>query len=429
MINKRMVSIIVCIALLCCIAPSVGAAKKTITILQWMQSPEAQARWDKLMEQFYELYPDIEVKPIRTNEYTIKLQTMVASGNPPDVAEARVQWEYAMLAPRGAFMDLQPYIEKSTVLSRDYFFDSAYDLFNMNGAQLGVPINANLTCIVYNKDMFDAEGLPYPDETWTWDDILQAALKLTKDVDGDGRVDQFGMVVPTWYFIHYLGSRGINLFNEDQTQFLFDTPEAIESVQWLADLWTKHKVAVPLAGAAAVGERDVAFGFESGKAAMSLDGTWSIADYAETIQAFDWDVTLLPLASPGAPRIATMITGSYVIPKKAKYPDEAWKLIEFLLSPEVRKGDVARTGEVPAQIPVANSAEFLSNPLPPADRTMWIRGLESARFFIEPVTVLGMELNREINQALDQVWIGKKTAAEVMPPLTKRMNEELAKMD
>lgn len=60
---------------------------------------------------------------------------------------------------------------------------------------------------------------------------------------------------------------------------------------------------------------------------------------------------------------------------------------------------------------------------------MWIRGLESARFFIEPVTVLGMELNREINQALDQVWIGKKTAAEVMPPLTKRMNEELAKMD
>ena len=95
-----------CVALLH--SPLVGAAKKTITILQWMQSPEAQARWDKLMEQFYELYPDIEVKPIRTNEYTIKLQTMVASGNPPDVAEARVQWEYAMLAPRGAFMDLQP---------------------------------------------------------------------------------------------------------------------------------------------------------------------------------------------------------------------------------------------------------------------------------------------------------------------------------
>ena len=58
---------------------------------------------------------------------------------------------------------------------KDYFFDSAYDLFNMNGAN-SVPINANLTCIVYNKDMFDAEGLPYPDETWTWDDI-QAALK------------------------------------------------------------------------------------------------------------------------------------------------------------------------------------------------------------------------------------------------------------
>ena len=182
-----------------------------------------------------------------------------------------------------------------------------------------------------------------------------------QDVDGDVE-----LISLAWsylrYFIHYLGSRGINLFNGSDPVPL-DTPEAIESVQWLADLWTKHKVAVPLAGAAAVGERDVAFGFESGKAAMSLDGTWSIADYAETIQAFDWDVTLLPLASPGAPRIATMITGSYVIPKKAKYPDEAWKLIEFLLSPEVRKGDVARTGEVPAQIPVANSAEFLSNPL------------------------------------------------------------------
>lgn len=405
-----------------------AGGKVTITILQWMQSPEGQQRWDALMQKFYEKYPNIEVKPIRTNEYTTKLQTMIASGNPPDVAQARVQWEYAMFAPRGAFLDLEPYIEASDVVSKDYFFKSAYDLFNTNGVQYGVPITASLTCIVYNKDMFDAEGIPYPDETWTWDDLLNAAIKLTKDVNGDGRTDQFGMVVPTWYFIHYLGSRGINLFNEDQTRFLFDTPEAIEAVQWIADLWNKHKVAVPLGGASAVGERDVAFGFESGKAAISLTGTWSIGNYVETIKTFDWGVTLLPLPKPGAKRISTMIVDSYVIPKKSKHPDEAWKLIEFLLSPEVRAKEAGRTGEIPAQIPVANSPDFLNNPLPPADKTLWIRGLQSAKFFLEPVTVLGMELNREINQAMDQIWMGKKTAAEVLPVLTKKMNAELAKM-
>ena len=54
------------------------------------------------------------------------------------------------------------------------------------GKLYGLPSDFSTIALVYNKDMFDKYGVPYPDDTWDWDKFLWAAKKFTKDTDGDG---------------------------------------------------------------------------------------------------------------------------------------------------------------------------------------------------------------------------------------------------
>src|SRR3712207_7658069 len=47
--------------------------------------------------------------------------------------------------------------------------------------------------IYYNRKLFREAGLPDPPpKDWPWHEWLAACKKLTKDRDGDGRLDQFG---------------------------------------------------------------------------------------------------------------------------------------------------------------------------------------------------------------------------------------------
>jgi multiple sugar transport system substrate-binding protein len=46
--------------------------------------------------------------------------------------------------------------------------------------------------LLYNKDLFDKAGIPYPNNNWKWEDLRNAAKKLTKNNNGDGKTYQWG---------------------------------------------------------------------------------------------------------------------------------------------------------------------------------------------------------------------------------------------
>ena len=60
------------------------------------------------------------------------------------------------------------------------------------GKLVGLPTDFSTIVMFYNKDWFDRCGVPYPHDNWTWQEYLEIAHRLTRDTDGDGRIDVWG---------------------------------------------------------------------------------------------------------------------------------------------------------------------------------------------------------------------------------------------
>jgi multiple sugar transport system substrate-binding protein len=119
--------------------------------------------------------------------------------------------------------------------------------------------------IAYNKDLFDQAGVPYPEDSYTWRDLVDTAKKLTKlgpDTYGLIAWDNLG-TLNLWY--PTLKAHGGETFNEEDTQCLLNTPEAIATLDLIRDAYTSKAVPNP----ATVQTPDAGRGiFFAGKAAM-----------------------------------------------------------------------------------------------------------------------------------------------------------------
>ena len=152
-------------------------------------SPEELEVWKAIVADFEAANPNIAVKVEVSDwdSYWNKLKTLYAGGTPPDV--------FAMDGPlypdwqsRGVLLNLQPYIDKSPGLL-DGLYPNTLAAYQRADGYYGLPRDFQTIVLYYNKDMFDAAGLPYPDESWTLDKLRETAKALTKDNDGDGRTD------------------------------------------------------------------------------------------------------------------------------------------------------------------------------------------------------------------------------------------------
>jgi multiple sugar transport system substrate-binding protein len=118
-------------------------------------------------------------------------------------------------------------------------------LFTHNGKLYGFPRDNGTEVIFYNKALFRKAGLPYPKDDWTWDDLRSLARTLT--VRTGNRVSQYGFAFETSWWRLYMWENGAELFDSlsHPTKVTFDSPAAIQAIQFMGDLITKDKVTPP----------------------------------------------------------------------------------------------------------------------------------------------------------------------------------------
>src|SRR5690606_32249712 len=107
-----------------------------------------------------------------------------------------------------------------------------------HGTLYGMPATYVGLILYYNKDLFDAAGLAYPDDTWTRDTFTEAALALTQDSAGkrSGEADFNVDDIVQWGVSHNLGyglaahvwNNGGGLISEDQMTCLLTEPATVE---------------------------------------------------------------------------------------------------------------------------------------------------------------------------------------------------------
>lgn len=397
--------------------------KHTLTYLMWGRPEEIKAV-QKFITEFNKIYPEIKVNVIHTAQYYDKLKTMIAGGEPPDVMYMGSEYFPGYVA-RGTLLDLTPYIENDpdTKLKKfnikDYFPETVKP-FMYNGRYYGIPKDFTTMVVYYNKDLFDKEGIEYPNRNWTWEEFKNAAIKLTKDTDGDGIIDQFGFVFESWvgYWISWIRQNDSDIYDEKTGKYVIGKEpylsRNVETFQFLYDLMYKYHCAPTLQETRDMEGTQL---LETGKVAMCTYGRWRTLEL-KNVTAFRWDVAELPYKRK---RATTLFTVCYSISKDSKNKLDAWKLVKFLVG---EKGQI-ETAEsclaVPSLKPIAYSSHFLAPAaIPKVNAKAFLNGLSYAK--TTPPHPNAQLLNDTIQRYLDEIFINKKPIRETLIQLQKEID-------
>jgi multiple sugar transport system substrate-binding protein len=152
------------------------SAPVTITFASWVGSSSAVLQ--SLRDQFRELHPNITVdfEDVPAEEFTDRLTTRIAGGNPPDVAYLD-QSAVVDFASRNALLELGPYAEQSAAVQVDDYVDAFLNAAIYEEKLYGLPFDGESTGLFYRTDLFEAAGIAGPPTTW--EELEAAAQALT----------------------------------------------------------------------------------------------------------------------------------------------------------------------------------------------------------------------------------------------------------
>ena len=145
----------------------------------------------------------VTIEVVDWDNYWTLLEAGASGGEMPDVF-----WMHSntaqMYMENGILLDLTDYINKDGIKSDDYY-EGIWNLYQSNGKQYALPKDHDTIALLYNKAIFDKYGVDYPTDNWTWDDMYNAAEKITTASNGD----VYGMAMNTsnnqdgWYNLVY----------------------------------------------------------------------------------------------------------------------------------------------------------------------------------------------------------------------------------
>jgi ABC-type glycerol-3-phosphate transport system substrate-binding protein len=352
--------------------------------------------------------------------YMEKVLTQFAGGSAPDVLFVEVN-NFKEFAQKGVLEDLTPYLEQEKSLNKKDFYPQIIDRFTDGKSLFVLPRDIAPICtIYYNKKAFDEAGVKYPKDDWTWNDMLAIAKKLVKK-DANGMITRFGYVDdwPLWEpFVFSNGGKMVDSVKNPK-KCLLDKKEAIDAVQYRADLIHKHQVMPSPSQMTAMGGMGTADMFISERVGMFFSGIWKTPSF-RTIKNFEWDVVMFPKGPKGIRGFSTGGSG-YAVVKSSKKKDMAWKLVTYLAGKEGQK-KLAQTGLAqPAMKAIAESPAFLDGQAPKRKEIV-LKAVQYVTFM--PLMPEWEEINVSmIAPAFDKIWAGKEKASKVMKEMVPEINE------
>ncbi|MCX7918069.1 MAG: sugar ABC transporter substrate-binding protein [bacterium] len=403
-----------------------GQSPTILTITTWDNS-STQIFRRPFVQEFERRYPNIKVKfiDIPATQYYAKLQTMIAGGTPPDAAYLAYD-EIPIFATKKAIQPLEPYLAKSKDFDFSGYYPRVVEMLKFQGKIYAVSRDFTVFGLYYNKDMFDKAGVPYPDESWDWNKFLWAAKKLTKDINGDGKIDQYGFSPEPWLdsFIYWIWANGGEIVSEDLKTCIINKPEAVEALQFVADMRTKHKVAPSLVASQQPGQGTLDL-MAAGKLGMYVNGSWMIGLLRQQAK-FNWDVA--PVPKGPKTRATVLFTVGMVIPTGSKHPNEAWEYLKYLGGPAGQSffGSTKIASGIPAIKSIAESTVFIDPTLPPEHIHVL---LDAAADYARPLRLPPQmhEIYEVLIPATDELWLGRKTAKQFADELKPKIDKILAK--
>lgn len=369
------------------------------TVLNFYYWDEGQKDgMDQMIALFEESQDEITVEStiIPWGEYWTKLQTSLPTGTGPDVF-----W-MNMNAPD--YINANLLLDLTDGLNASGFDESKYpaavlEMYKKDGKIYGVPKDYDGMAIYYNKSIFDEMNVPYPEEGWTWDDLLETAKALTNE-------NHYGFVSSSASNVGYQNFvfQNDGSFIDENGMPAVNGKEVTEALQFMHDMMYVEHVSPD-------GNEQLEFGgddmFISGQVAMHIQGSWMVGTFVDALGE-DCQIAALPSNKCQG---ATTHGLAYSVAANSSKKEAAQKFVEFAATKEAQ--EVTAKGAIPAY---EGASEVWKTLYPDQDVQILLDSVayaspnpyyvnnyaETAQILTDTIAVIWTDENADIQALLDE---------------------------
>lgn len=287
----------------------------------------------QMLEEFHETHPNIQVFYTPDPENLLEQMPLdMESGTAPDVLAGCCDWLPAW-GQQGYLLDLAPYVRADLDRETIEEWDPAQyrALFTPDGLQFALPKYHGALALYYNKGLFDARRVDYPDASWDHEDYLAAMKRVCGDRNRAGVPEIWGsMMDVAWdriqVHVNAWGGRFVN--PADATLSMMAMPPSLEAMEWIRGrMWDDRLMASFLD----VQNVETRRAFVDSRIAMVEDGSWALKDI---LAGANFSVGVAPMPAGPVRRATLATTDGFAIYSGTRYPEAAWELVKFLISRE-----------------------------------------------------------------------------------------------
>ena len=312
---------------------------------------DSYALLEEAIKRFEAEHPGVTVKyvsGIRKDDYSEWLAERLLEGEEPDIFVIPGQ-DFDLYASIGALQPLDRAINGDGGFDSSVYYPRALEYGRYQGVSYALPLGAVTTLMFVNKTLLAKEGIAIPDNSWTWHDFLQICKAVTKDTDGDGRLDQFGVYDYTWRKAAL--TNDVQIFAADGKSANFTGSHMEEVMRFMMEL---HDVSG--------GQEVTAKDFDMGRVAFRpftfaeyrtyKPYPWRIKKYS----SFEWDCIKLP-AGPSGGNSSIMQTMLVGISARSGEQRLAWEFLKMICyDPVIQEMVLTKSQGLPVRRDVVESA-------------------------------------------------------------------------
>ena len=328
----------------------------------------------------------VKINVVDWDNYWTLLEAGASGGQMPDVF-----WMHSntaqMYMENDLLLNLDDYIAKDDAIDLANYYEGVVELYNRddNGSQYALPKDHDTIALLYNKAIFDKYGVEYPTDDWTWEDVRDAAAKITEAGKADG---VYGYAINTsnnqdgWYNIIY--DYGGQVITDDHKGTTIGSDEAKAGMEMLRQIL---EVSAPQTVVAETGTDSL---FNSGLAAMITQGSWMINTFYKAEHHDDYAWAMLPYADVNGngqcdkgERYSAYNGLGWAAAANTANPDAAYSLISYFCSEKAQKEQAALGVTMGGMKGVS---EDFANAFEGMDVSPFTRAEEEGDLFFRPYT-------------------------------------------
>ena len=311
---------------------------------------------------------------------------------------------------RGGLLALDPFIQTDRSFSSSDYYHGMLDLLQVDDQTWAVPLGVDMFVLFYNKDVFEQAGIELPHAGWTWDDFLNAAISLTNPDNPDHPV--YGYTTTPGYSdtFAFIYAHGGQLLDDLQnpTQPTFTDPITLEALDWYANLFLIHKVALSPSEAQRQFQSNRYVYYQMVQAGNAAMWILPISNRGGIFWPEPWDFNwgMAPLPRDAFSFNLVWVDEVYAISAETNHPQETWEWVSYLSQQIHNRKIPARTSQIESDELVDFTGE---------DAAELIR---STVEFAQPVSIwlfIDFDEAMEIfSAAVEKIIEGELTPAEAM---------------